>query len=1396
MTVVARDQATYVESQLDSYIARGIADMKDSVENGETGRVWLDSEDVQVSTAQVTEEQDGSLREPGAGKQSSELFWSDAITTTLHQTHPRVPSLKTELVCQYKFEGGRIKVRALRYKMTTRSGNWYRANIDIALNAASYVRENSPDNLWQDTQWHNYEKYLESPLAAPGFNMYLVIRVNYDGTNNDVGAGEGWGVHIRPAQKPLIQTPQSGSVQRMPFAVSGKNGLLNGRIHLSCLHNGNVHSLGSVDARADGTWNTSISLPSGVTSFYAEQVIGSENSGRSDPVSIKWVAPRIDSPANNAVVAAGSPFFLKGQGISGETIDVLTPGGGQLHATAVVGSNGTWEALFNQGNYPRGGLVSMTAGHRNRNDWSAEQSFKLLGAPPLTSHSANQQVERQITVGGTLLDSFKAGRVSVYRDSTNTLLGGGDVAASGSWSAAITLNPGPDTVTASHVYSSVTSVRSAPVRLLVRPPQPTLKSELAGGSVRLSGTGYNGTGVRMDIHFGGDPTPYLEANVSGGNWSKVIPADLRPGNHRFGGRQSVSDGGSGRIFSSGWVSEITVNIPTPIPTSVTVSVNGQRATFRGRGNQWGTHAVGVTIFNNGVVLANVPKANVQTSLNWETSATADLSPGNYAQLTARQQVNNQWSADSTVFSMTVACPAPSFSEPATDTPSGQRPRISGTAWPGSQVILKIPGKPDVPLTATGGNFVRNADEDWAPATYTLTATAAFGGQTSTVASRTFTVKTPRPGITTADNGEVDLAPIIEGTGYPGCWVVIYSNTTHQSIGAGDVDQDKKWQVTLVDQVPGNLSFYAVQQETRNSNNHSDRTTPRTVKVRVPKPRITVPVQNGRPARVSQFSGEGQFPGFVELSIKGQNTPFLKDIEVQADGSWRVQVTLPAGGPVTLEARQRQRGYASDALERVVTVVPAIPSVDTPRAGENLGRELRISGCGFAGDTILIYRRGSVSSTLTQTPVLADGTWSATVAHNLLAMDGINVLASAGQGLDSALSPVVTYTLLGTRPSLTEPLSGDWVGVRPLFSGLATPEATITVASGSNAADVLAPAAIADTDGRWSVVGNKDLPEGPMRVVVSQNFNGVRSEGFESARFIVERKTAGFEAPSVNYPLAGQSVGRYPMFSGSGEPGAEVLIVKEGSVATELGRTRVGRDGRWAVCSQIQLPVSATPYAYSVRQSRDGAHSAWLLPHRSLVVTQVEAGFENPLIDEPQDDADQVLERQPLFVGRGVPGAGVYITYEGEVTVLAVTQVNADGKWSVRARVPLRLREAPYRISAQQIMDDQLSQISSPVSFRVGNRLALFAISSPQRGAQVSSYAVFYGTGMPGGEVRLYRWADPARIRWRGIVDGKGHWVIVTDALSVGRFAIGGYICKDTLASPSLAEFELNVIDGG
>lgn len=118
--------------------------------------------------------------------------------------------------------------------------------------------------------------------------------------------------------------------------------------------------------------------------------------------------------------------------------------------------------------------------------------------------------------------------------------------------------------------------------------------------------------------------------------------------------------------------------------------------------------------------------------------------------------------------------------------------------------------------------------------------------------------------------------------------------------------DRGWTVTLAEQAPASLTVYAIQQDAQFSENKSDRTAAQTVKVRVPKPGITVPAPNGRPARTSTFTGTTTASqGTVELSIKGESQPFIKDIPLKPDGSWEETLTLSVG-PKTVEARLRQR----------------------------------------------------------------------------------------------------------------------------------------------------------------------------------------------------------------------------------------------------------------------------------------------------------------------------------------------------------------------------------------------------------------------------------------------------------------------------------------------------------
>ena len=1198
--------------------------------------------------------------------------------------------------------------------------------------------------------------------------------------------------------RPVIDTPSSGNATVVDGNISGNSGV---GCSLKVVQQTTGIALSPVFFPSSGYWSVSLNenVASGRYSIQIEQSKAGYTTRYSGVRELYlFNPPVITSPANNAIITEKLPS-VSIKGAPGATVTIQ-----QSHTANVMLDNvrlndqGVWSGRITR-EIALGQHFSFTAKQTLDSVaslWGTDVQLRMLASPSITSPARNSFVEMRTTVSGTVNALFKSGTVRILRDIVGTQLGTATVNTStGAWSASLTVDliPGPYSLTVEHVFSGGTSAKAAPIALKVRPPKPTLTGSTikADGSVEVYGTGH--TGAQMDLHFNGNTTPYLHAPVAGGAWRVGLPATLVPGNHQFGGQQSVSDGGSGRIFNTGWTGTIlTVNVPTPVPTGTTVTVNGQRPTFSGRGGQWGTHAVKVGIFNNGVALAGVPEADVPSNLNWQTTASADLPPGNYTQLTSRQLVNSQWSGDSATFSMVVGSPVPVFTYPPLDTPTGQRPRISGTAWSRSTVVLKIPNKPDVPLTATGVVFVLYATEDWAPGTYTVTATAEFGGQTSATASRTFTVGTPLPVISTAANAEVDLSPVIQGTGFRGCWVVIYSNVTHQPIGAGPVDQDNHWEVTSTEQVPGNLAFYAIQQAAQNSSNISARTDVKTVKVRVPKPAITVPAQNGKPARVSLFSGTGQYPGSVELSIKGQTPPFLKDIDVKTDGMWEAKVTLPAGGPITVEARLRQKTYASDPLERVITVVPAMPVHDTPREGEALGKLLTISGFGVPGDTAVIWRRGRQVKELKTTPVSDAGTWSVSLSHGMLEPDeGISVKSRFSAGVESGLTPIRYFNLLQPAPTITEPLVHDWVGVRPHFSGLATPGADITVASWFNTDDELATAT-ADHRGRWTATGSKDLREGAMRVVVRQTVDGTLSDWFQSGRFMVERKTE-LEAPTVLHPSMDQQVGRWPMFSGTGEPGAEVLIFKDRDMSTNLGRARVARDGRWALRSQIQLPVGN--FVCAVQQSRDGVSSQWLIPKPSFVVTQVASEFERPTIDKPVDNATEALERIPVFSGRGMPGASLRVSRDNGAP-LASTRVDAQGNWTVRSERELAVQAEAYVIDANQSMDGQHSKRSNLVLFKVEEKLDKPVFTSPAQDALVSPHAVFHGTALPGAEVRLYKSGSPNSILGRGIADEQGLWVIVTVALPLGDFQIGGRVYRGDIFSPWMTELKLKVIDGG
>lgn len=128
-------------------------------------------------------------QQQGEGELFNEDFWIGSPTAEVFCQHSRVPQLQGWMTYQYKKAGSTIHTRTLRYKMTTRNGNWYRANMDFRVKASNEKTEKSPDSLWQDGEWHSYVKAVDVSAGSQGLRINIMCQ--FDGTNND---GDMWGV--------------------------------------------------------------------------------------------------------------------------------------------------------------------------------------------------------------------------------------------------------------------------------------------------------------------------------------------------------------------------------------------------------------------------------------------------------------------------------------------------------------------------------------------------------------------------------------------------------------------------------------------------------------------------------------------------------------------------------------------------------------------------------------------------------------------------------------------------------------------------------------------------------------------------------------------------------------------------------------------------------------------------------------------------------------------------------------------------------------------------------------------------------------------------------------------------------------------------------------------------
>ncbi|MBC3208015.1 hypothetical protein HU755_14530 [Pseudomonas sp. SWRI111] len=1029
-----------------------------------------------------TSQADASFEEINAEEAFSEVSWDDAVTTTIHQTHPRVPQLTTQLECQYKFENARLYVKTLRYKMTTRYGNWNRANIDLYLYAHEVGEIKSPDSLSQDAQWHLYENVISVPYrssAAGGLRNRMNIRVDYDGTNNDVEPHEGWGLEVYPAATPIIANVEDGDQVPDTFVISGYNGLRDGRIRIYLFY-GSESELGVEHVFSDGSWFSTVRFPASMEQGYlsAEQQVGNETSTRSRRIRIKhYIAPKIDYPPPGSVFLAGSALKVKGVGTPGRDIDVMKPGGSILHASAKVEADLTWEGDFNSKNYPNGGQVDMTAGHRGLPDWTLAQTFVLLGLPIIEAPVPSSETDRRGPISGF---GVPGANVEVFKDLNHAIrIGQAQVRSDSTWkieSFENDMTPGPFSIVARQSLSTITTDVGEPRGFKVRPPMLDVPDVTysSAGTVIFNGTGHHSpdreTQVQFAVKSGSGTAPPNAVVKAIGTW-ETTATDWSFGSYTVEVIQKIGDGANGWIESL----PLTLDVEKALPDVSDVGyTKDYQPTFSGKGHN------GATVQPRKPNSADLEApAVVVASGQWSSKALAVWGPVFEREVHIKQVLDEHESPNWVVLKVTIPPLAPGLEPPVEE---GLSPFFKGTCWPGATVNITFSDDPtSYAATVQGELWTFRRSTDFDPGVHTVSVTQRFAEQDSLAADATFTVQIPmlKPRITAPAAGD-EVGSDVEICGNNGmqfATMQLYNALFDRAVGNPlHLENSGEWRITLSDLEFGQFTVYAVQtldsRDSERSENHA-------LKVVLLPPRITTPEAGGKLAREAALEGTGRAGGWVDVWLDGDDEPLQRNITVGWNSLWRREVELPVGSH-TLRVRQSfddngtvHESACTDWMS--FDVVPAAPFIETPVEGEAIGRQAVVSGFGVPGDTVTVTLAEGARSVLASTIVREDRTWS--VMCDCAAVAGGRYQLQAVASLDTfesveARRAVVLGIFL---PILDEPAPGSWV-VHPLqFAGRGR-QGIGTLVSWYNPEVLLAPE-LAIVGGQWRGESIRALPEG-------------------------------------------------------------------------------------------------------------------------------------------------------------------------------------------------------------------------------------------------------------------------------------------------------------------------------
>ncbi len=869
----------------------------------------------------------------------------------------------------------------------------------------------------------------------PGIND-LMLRLEGHGS---------WYMHSQALRVVVLPKPvtQNQTVNSQSATVTGSGGVEGAEISVDNA-TGTIN-YGKDPVRQGGSWSVMCrNLPIGDVSISTRQRIVQrfvENTYSERTVSNLRVqiVPIIDTPKEGETFKLdGKPLSIQGSGAAvgygyGYKVRIKQVRGVDF-GLADVASDGTWRKEIDPGDIT--GSFRFYARHDELGDtgWSSIRTINLLSATPpqliIKKPVGTQSHDWPTEISG--LNGIHNALVEVVIDLDHAFqIGTGIVQSTGEWKVTAynnVLPPGRHSITARQIDQDFPSDWSASWSFDIRPRALT-KVEVSFPSIKIimfAGLGLDGATVVFKKISGPAGDAPSDAVVSNGAWQTAVTG-WQYGEYRWLAIQTISNKAGGRIESEPFEFDVSYLFPPP---SNVKSTEQYKPTISGAG----LLGARVAVLDSDKLTEIAPDATVGSDNQWSTTAFVSWGP-TWERLI---YVHHFFDGEKSELVEHEVCIPPIAPGIDSVSPDGLSPTFTGTCEPNAQVKLVFSdGTTSYSAVVTGRAWSFQRTLPFTPdIELKVTAIQIAARQTSPAAVRAFQLYRPMvPVVIThpAQDSEIGHGDVtFKGTGgMKGATVSVWDYVDGRTLGSVTLNADGPWEVTA------KMTFarWVVRAKQVIDGRESADSDSRVFNVVLLQPEIDKPSEEEDTlTRTSMIEGSGEPLGDVDVFLGSSTTPFLEKVRIGPSGRWQAEATMPVGDK-TIRARQYfQNQTSKDTQPRTYKVVPHSPFMETPAAGDHIGKRAMVSGFGVWGDKVKVKLGPGTGPVLGETLVGEDRTWSVPV-EILRAGPAVSLVATSSEGAFESDASAPRSVLAGVfEPTIQSPAEGRPVPNPVHFAG--------------------------------------------------------------------------------------------------------------------------------------------------------------------------------------------------------------------------------------------------------------------------------------------------------------------------------------------------------------------------